>query len=88
MTGLAPFLHKEMRETLREMSLRATGEPRLLTVTAQVPLDGALAWPVAEWCSRKRPPPSTPGQRSNRASNQIARASSRTGSGAGCSTVA
>jgi len=39
----------EMRETLREMSLRATGEPRLLTVTAQVPPDGALAWALRDY---------------------------------------
>lgn len=39
----------ELRETLREMSLRATGEPRLLTVTAQVPPDGALAWALRDY---------------------------------------
>ena len=39
----------ELRETLREMSLRAIGEPRLLTVTAQVPSDGALAWALRDY---------------------------------------
>ncbi len=39
----------ELRETLREMSLRATGEPRQLTVTAQVPPDGALAWALRDY---------------------------------------
>ncbi|MEP0762400.1 MAG: hypothetical protein HRF48_06635, partial [Chloroflexota bacterium] len=39
----------ELRDTLREMSLRATGEPRLLTVTALVPPDGALAWALRDY---------------------------------------
>ena len=39
----------ELRDTLRTMSLRATGEPKLLTVTAQVPPDGALAWALRDY---------------------------------------
>jgi hypothetical protein len=39
----------ELRETLDTMSLRATGEPKLLTITAQVPLDGALAWALRDY---------------------------------------
>jgi hypothetical protein len=39
----------ELRDTLRVMSLRATGEPKLLTVTAQVPPDGALAWALRDY---------------------------------------
>ena len=39
----------ELRETLRGMSLRDTGEPRLIQVTAQVPQDGALAWALRDY---------------------------------------
>lgn len=35
---------RELRATLEEMSLRDTGDPYLIHVTAQVPEDGALAW--------------------------------------------
>lgn len=43
---LDPVTHDvdELRATLTEMSLRATGSPHLIGVTAQVPQDGALAW--------------------------------------------
>jgi len=34
----------ELRDTLQEMSLRATGTPHLIGVTVQAPGDGALAW--------------------------------------------
>jgi hypothetical protein len=34
----------DLRATLREMSLRATGTPHLIDITAQVPEDGSLAW--------------------------------------------
>jgi hypothetical protein len=39
----------EMRDTLQEMSLRATGEPRLIAITAWVPEDGALAWALRDY---------------------------------------
>lgn len=39
----------ELRQTLETMSLRATGEPKLLTVTALVPPDGALAWALRDY---------------------------------------
>lgn len=39
----------ELRATLREMSLRATGEPRLISVAALVPDDGALAWALRDY---------------------------------------
>jgi hypothetical protein len=39
----------EMRATLREMSLRATGEPRLISITAWVPENGALAWALRDY---------------------------------------
>ncbi len=34
----------ELRDTLREMSLRDTGDPYLIAISAQVPDDGAVAW--------------------------------------------
>ncbi len=39
----------ELRVTLRDMSLRDTGEPRLIAVTAFVPQDGALAWALRDY---------------------------------------
>lgn len=39
----------ELRATLREMSLRATGEPNLIDVAAQVPDDGAIAWALRDF---------------------------------------
>jgi hypothetical protein len=39
----------ELRATLQEMSLRDTGEPHLMAVTAQVPPDGALAWVLRDF---------------------------------------
>jgi hypothetical protein len=39
----------EMNDTLQEMSLRATGEPRLITITAWVPENGALAWALRDY---------------------------------------
>jgi hypothetical protein len=39
----------EMRDTLQEMSLRATGDPRLITITAWVPENGALAWALRDY---------------------------------------
>ena len=39
----------DLRATLREMSLRATGDPRLIDVTAWVPEDGALAWALRDY---------------------------------------
>ncbi|MBN1563482.1 MAG: hypothetical protein JXA10_06575, partial [Anaerolineae bacterium] len=39
----------ELRDTLREMSLRDTGEPHLMAITAQVPDDGALAWALRDF---------------------------------------
>jgi hypothetical protein len=39
----------ELRATLREMSLRNTGEPRLIEVAALVPQDGALAWALRDY---------------------------------------
>jgi len=40
---------RDLRATLREMSLRDTGEPRLAGVTALVPEDGALAWALRDY---------------------------------------
>jgi hypothetical protein len=40
---------REMRATLEEMSLRDTGEPNLISVTAMVPDDGALAWALRDY---------------------------------------
>lgn len=39
----------ELRATLREMSLRDTGEPHLIAVTAQVPDDDAVAWALRDF---------------------------------------
>ncbi len=39
----------ELRATLREMSLRDTGEPHLMVITAQLPDDGALAWVLRDF---------------------------------------
>ncbi len=39
----------DMRASLREMSLRAVGDPHLVPVTAQVPQDGALAWALRDY---------------------------------------
>ncbi len=39
----------ELRETLHTMSLRATGDPRLIAVTANVPTDGAAAWALRDF---------------------------------------
>jgi hypothetical protein len=39
----------ELRGTLQEMSLRDTGEPRLMDITALVPEDGALAWALRDY---------------------------------------
>ena len=39
----------ELRDTLTEMSLRDTGEPRLISITAQVSDDGALAWALRDF---------------------------------------
>jgi hypothetical protein len=39
----------ELRATLQEMSLRDTGEPHLMAVTALVPPDGALAWALRDF---------------------------------------
>jgi hypothetical protein len=39
----------ELRATLEEMSLRNTGEPRLMPITANVPDDGALAWALRDY---------------------------------------
>ncbi|MBN2306343.1 MAG: hypothetical protein JXQ72_17805 [Anaerolineae bacterium] len=42
----------ELRATLREMSLRDTGEPRLMAITAWIPGDGdsgALAWALRDF---------------------------------------
>ncbi|MBN1681736.1 MAG: hypothetical protein JW966_15755 [Anaerolineae bacterium] len=39
----------ELRDSLREMSLRDTGEPNLMPVTALVPSDGALAWVLRDY---------------------------------------
>ena len=43
---LDPVTHDvdELRDTLGEMSLRATGTPHLIGVTVQAQDDGALAW--------------------------------------------
>lgn len=40
---------QELRATLREMSLRDTGDPRLITITAWTPDDGALAWALRDY---------------------------------------
>jgi hypothetical protein len=39
----------ELRATLEEMSLRDTGEPRLMAITAMIPDDGALAWALRDY---------------------------------------
>jgi hypothetical protein len=39
----------DLRATLREMSLRDTGNPHLTTITALVPEDGALAWALRDY---------------------------------------
>ena len=39
----------ELRDTLHTMSLRATGEPNLIAVTANVPPDGAVAWALRDF---------------------------------------
>jgi hypothetical protein len=39
----------EMRDTLQDMSLRDAGEPRLISITAWVPEDGALAWALRDY---------------------------------------
>lgn len=40
---------RDMRATLREMSLRDSGDPHLVAVTALVPQDGALAWALRDY---------------------------------------
>lgn len=40
---------RELEETLETMSLRATGTPHLMDITAQVPRDGALAWALRRY---------------------------------------
>jgi hypothetical protein len=39
----------ELHDTLREMSLRATGEPHLIDIVAWVPENGALAWVLRDF---------------------------------------
>ncbi len=39
----------ELRDTLHTMSLRATGDPRLIRITANVPPDGATAWALRDF---------------------------------------
>jgi hypothetical protein len=39
----------ELRATLEDMSLRDTGEPRLMEITALVPGDSALAWALRDY---------------------------------------
>ncbi|MCD4686285.1 MAG: glycosyltransferase family 39 protein [Anaerolineae bacterium] len=39
----------ELRASLQEMSLRATGEPHLIDITAWLPDDGALAWALRDY---------------------------------------
>lgn len=39
----------ELRASLREMSLRATGEPHLIDITAWLPDDGAIAWALRDY---------------------------------------
>jgi hypothetical protein len=40
---------RELRSTLREMSLRQTGEPKQMDITAWAPQDGALAWALRDY---------------------------------------
>ncbi|MBI5957953.1 MAG: hypothetical protein HY866_04410, partial [Chloroflexi bacterium] len=43
----------ELRATLRDMSLRNTGEPNLVEVSALVPQDGAIAWALRDYPNTK-----------------------------------